>query len=256
MRLILTLYDFEAIWALLNVQPTDDLTYLSSHIPISVAVQDTLSKEPVYLVDKNPKRLIKRFIEVLTEKQEAIAADALRQHPYPSDFQMLPGEVQKQWRQWVNQVSVIDFNTGKFDLNMVKEYFVKKISYSKEDECNEDMFAAKKNVNMFLTTPKFKLLDVKNYIGPGLSYDAWCKSMGSRLQKLMFPYEWFDSYEKLSHAGPVSYKDFSSSLKHSITGDEYEKFFKLFKENDCTTMGDWLWIYNVADVVPFIQAFS
>ena len=49
-------YGFEAILAPLNGHPTDDLTYLSRHIPISVAVYDTLSKEPVYLVDKNPKR--------------------------------------------------------------------------------------------------------------------------------------------------------------------------------------------------------
>ena len=55
---------------------------------------------------------------------------------------------------------------------MVKEYFVKEISDN--DECNEDVFAAKKeNNHMFLTIPKFKFLDVKNYIGPGLSYDAW-----------------------------------------------------------------------------------
>ena len=89
-------YDFEAILALLNEHPTDHLIYLSRHIPISLAVDDTLSKESVYLVDKNPNRLIKRFIEVLTGKQEAIAADPLKQHPYPSDFQMLQDEVQKQ----------------------------------------------------------------------------------------------------------------------------------------------------------------
>ena len=29
----------------------------------------------------------------------------------------------------------------------------------------------------------------------------------------------------------------------------------LFKENDCTTTDDWLRIYNVADVVPFIETF-
>ena len=44
-------YDFEAILAPLNEHPTDDLTYLSRHIPISVAVHDTLSKGPVYLVN-------------------------------------------------------------------------------------------------------------------------------------------------------------------------------------------------------------
>ena len=108
---------------------------------------------------------------------------------------------------------------------------------------------------MFWNTPTFKFLDVKNYIGPGLSYDAWCQSMGCRLQKLTLPYEWLDSQEKLSHAGPVSYEDFYSSLKSTITRDEYGQFLKLFKENDCTTIGDWLKVYNVADAVPFIEAF-
>ena len=89
-------YDFEAILAPLNEHPTDDLTYLSRHKPISVAIHDILSKGPVYLVDENPERLIERFIKVLTEKQEAIVEDILTQHPYPSDFKMLPGEVKKQ----------------------------------------------------------------------------------------------------------------------------------------------------------------
>ena len=151
---------------------------------------------------------------------------------------------------------MIGFNSGKYDLNMVKEYFVKKISYNKKDKCSEDVFAAKKeNDYMLLTTSKFKFLDVKNYDGPGLSLYAWFRSMGCRLQKLMFPYEWLDNYKKLSHVGPVSYEDFYSSLKPTITRDEYEQFLKLFKENDCTTMGDWLRVYNVVDVVPFIEAF-
>ena len=106
---------------------------------------------------------------------------------------------------------------------MVKEYFVKKIAYDKDDNCNEDVFPAKKeNDHMFLTTSKFNFLDVKNYIGPDLSYYAWCKSAGCRLQKLMFPYEWLDSLEKLRHVGPVSYEDFYSNLNSSnITRDEY-----------------------------------
>ena len=168
------------------------------------------------------ERLIKQFIEVLTEKQEAIVADVLKQHPYPSNFQMLSGEVEKQWNQWVSQVPVIGFNSGKYDLNMVQEYFVKEISYNKEGECNEDVFVAKKeNDYMFLTTSKSKFLDVRNYIGPGISYDTWCKSMGRRLQKLICPFEWLDSYEKLSHVGPVGYEDFYSNLKScSITRDE------------------------------------
>ena len=152
----------------LNEHPTDNLTYLSRHILISVTVHDTLSKGAEYLVDKKPKPLIKRFTEALTEKQEAIAADVLKQHPYPSDFKILPDEVKKQWKPWVNQVPVIGFNSVKYDLNMVKKYFVNNISYNKEGECNEGVFAGKKeNDYMFLS--KFKFLDVKNYVEVGLS---------------------------------------------------------------------------------------
>ena len=71
-------YDFETLLALLNEHLTDDLTYLSRHIPIRVAIHDTLSKELVYLVDENPGRLIEQFIEVLTGKQVVIPPDVLK----------------------------------------------------------------------------------------------------------------------------------------------------------------------------------
>ena len=101
---------------------------------------------------------------------------------------------------------------------------MKEISYNKDDECSEDVFAVK-NVNdyMFLTICSFKFLDVKNCIGPGLIYDAWCKSMICRLQKLMFPYEWLDSYEKLRHVGPVS---FTVALNLLLQGMNTNSFLK------------------------------
>ena len=43
--------------------------------------------------------------------------------------------------------------------------------------------------------------------------------MSHRLQNLIFPYEWFDSYEKLSYVGPVGYEDFNSIHKPTITKD-------------------------------------
>ena len=43
---------------------------------------------------------------------------------------------------------MIGFDSGKYNLNMVKEYFVKEISYNKEGECNEDVFAAKKEMTI------------------------------------------------------------------------------------------------------------
>ena len=54
----------------------------------------------------------------MTEKQKAIVVDVLKRHPYPSDFQYFPGEVKKQWRQWVNQVPVIGYKSRKYDINV------------------------------------------------------------------------------------------------------------------------------------------
>ena len=76
-----------------------------------------------------------------------------------------------------------------------KKYFVKRVSFDEE----KDVFAAKKdNGYMFIITSRFKFLDVKIYIGPGLTYDVWCRSMGCKIHKLAFPYEWLDSYKKLN----------------------------------------------------------
>ena len=121
---------------------------------------------------------------------------------------------------------------------------------------NDVKVAKKDNSYMFLTTPIFKFLDVKNYLAPGLSYDGWCKANRCSVSKLAFPYEWLDDYNKLFHVGPVEYKNFFSKLKcgYRITLDEYNEFIREFHSRGCVTMMDWLRVYNEADVIPFIEA--
>lgn len=75
---------------------------------------------------------------------------------------------------------------------------------------------------MFLTTPKFTFLDVKNCIAPGLSYDVWCKSIKYKLQNFMFPYEWLDIFEELSHVAPVGFKDVYCSFNTATVKYEDE----------------------------------
>ena len=71
-------------------KPTDGLTDLSSHTYFSVTIHDTLSGKPVSLVNQNLERLIEQRIKVLTEKQEVIVANILKEHSYLSDLQMFP----------------------------------------------------------------------------------------------------------------------------------------------------------------------
>ena len=249
-------YDFEALHKKMNEPQTEELTITSRHVPVSVAINDNLTNEPVFIVDEDPENLIKSFVEDLKERQRKIAEEVDSLYPLPEsdeDGAYLPDEVRNLWETWVNQVPVFGFNSGRYDINMIKEYFVKDLA-----EISNVNVAKKENSYMFLSLPIFKFLDIKSYLAPGLSYDAWCRAYGCELQKLAFPYEWFDSFDKLNHKGPVKYEEFYSSLKGGITisEEEYQNFCDEFTKRGCVTMKDWLKEYNLADVKPFIEALE
>ena len=241
-------YDFEALHKKINEPQTEELTITSKHVPVSVAINDNLTNEPVFIVDQDPENLINSFVEDLPERQRKIAEVVESLYPQPESGE---GEGEEKenpiWRNWVNQVPVFGFNSGRYDINMIKEYFVKDLT-----EISDVKIAKKENSYMFLSLPNFTFLDIKNYLAPGLSYDAWCRAYGCELQKLAFPYEWFDSFDNLNHKGPVKYEEFYSSLKGGITisQEEYQNFCDEFSKRGCVTMKDWLKEYNLADVKP------
>ena len=153
--------------------------------------------------------LVQLFMEELERRHALIMEEVNRIYPRPDDFEMLSERDQKAWTEWMNQVAVIGFNSGNYDLNMIKRYFLERIA----EDVNEKIKVAKKDNNyMFLTTSRFKFLDIGNFLAPGTSYEKWCKSMECKLEKLVFPYEWLTNYEQLSHKGPVEHEHFYTSL--------------------------------------------
>ena len=245
-------YDFEALHKKMNEIQTEELVITSRHVPVSVAINDNLTNEPVFIVDQDPGNLINSFMGELHDRQRIIAEATESLYPQPESDDD-GGEEKKEdhiWRGWVNQVPVFGFNSGRYDINMIKEYFVKNLAI-----ISDVNVAKKENSYMFLSTSKFKFLDIKNYLAPGLSYDAWCRAYGCELQKLAFPYEWSDSFDKLNHKGPVKYEEFYSSLKGGITisQEEYQNFRDEFRKRGCETMKDWLKEYNLADVKAFYR---
>ena len=217
-----------------------------SHIPISVAINDSLRE------NSDPEALIEAFVKELTHRQEIISKEVWKIYPVV-DESSLPKRVQETCTRWVNQVPIFGFNSGEYHLNLVKEHFVKPLSNM------NDVTVAKKDTSyMFLTTPSFKFLDVKNYLVSGLSYDGWCKAKGCKVSKLIFSYKWLDNYNKLTHVRPVEYENFYSKLKggFTITLEEYAEFARKFHSRDCITMMDWLRVYNKADIISFIKAVN
>ena len=67
----------------MNEPQTEELTITSRHVPVSVAINDNLTNEPVFIVDQDPENLVKRFVEDLLERQRKIARKVDSLFPLP-----------------------------------------------------------------------------------------------------------------------------------------------------------------------------
>ena len=89
----------------------------------------------------------------------------------------------------------------------------------------------------------------------------WCKSMACKVQKLVFPYEWFDSFDKLNQpCKDITWQDFLSSLS-KCDEEKAKAAYKVFvaeyiEKRGFTTMHQVLEEYNNIDVIPFIEALD
>ena len=73
---------------------------------------------------------------------------------------------------YLNELPVLGFNSGKYDLNAVKEFLFPYLI-----EHHPIKFTVKRNSDhMYLKTQFLKLLDISNYVAPGFSYDQFLKA--------------------------------------------------------------------------------
>ena len=246
-------YDFESYQDTSKaVRPTSDLFYESEHVPISVSLADTLNPEPEYIISRDPAELIRLFHQSLERRHEAIVADVVKEFSF-TGLEGIPEKQDEEIVKWVYQVPVLGFNSGHYDLKLIRQHFIPLLAQ------DPGTFAAEKNGRiMFINTPKFKFLDVLNYLGPGITYEKWVKTYGATLAKSWLPYEWFDSPDKLDFPGLPPYMAWYSKLKgeYVLTLKEYDDCHRIFKERDMQTFGAWLEYYNNLDVAPFLEALQ
>ena len=73
---------------------------------------------------------------------------------------------EKKINEWCNQVPVLGFNSGSYDLNVIKTHFVEQIA-----ETSKRIKVAKNgNKTMFIHPRDFRFLDIINYLGPGQGF--------------------------------------------------------------------------------------
>ena len=231
--------------------PTRNLSYESEHVPISVSIADTINTEPEYLCSGDPNELIRLFYQTLVQRQ-IILKEEVEERYIPNDLEYLPKKATRTHQAMAWTSASDRFNSGRYDLNLIRKYFISHLGQEKEDS------GEKQSQIMYMKTPQFVFLDVINYLAPGITYDKWVKTYGAKQTKSWLPYEWFDSADKLNYKGLPPYRCWFLQLKNSfaLTPKEYDDCKRVFQERGMQTFGDWLEYYNNLDVNPFFMKLS
>ena len=165
--------------------------------------------------------------------------------------------LEKQLQAWLHQLPVLGFNSGRYDLNAIKKFFVPLLIHNNTAERASCFVIKRQNNFMCLSTDTLKFLDICNYLAPGVSYDKYLKAYGCELGKGHFPYEYMDNLRKLDdQALPIQTAFFSQLKNEGISDTDYAACQAVWCDNQMTTMRDYLIWYNNRDVTPFLEAIS
>ena len=253
---------------------SDKLQWSARHVPLSVSVASNVpGYEPAlcFVTDGNADKLVGCMITRLNTISDAayesllpLYADVLeelktRKEAWDEEEEEEDGKktvnpcktLEKQLQTWLRQSPVIGFNSGKYDLNVVKKFFVPLLIH------NNAAVIKRQNTFMCFSTTNLKFLDVTQYLAPGVSYDKYLKAYGCELQKGHFPYEYMDGIGKLADRALPPQAAFYSQLKsEEISDADYARCQAVWHDNQMTTMRDYLIWYNNRDVTPFLEAIA
>ena len=90
---------------------------------------------------------------------------------------------------WLRQIPVVCFNPEKYDLNVIKQFFIRYLMKPSEedDEIDETRFVIKRqNTFMCFSTNMLMFCDMVNYLAPGFRYDKYLKAYGFNCRKVNF----------------------------------------------------------------------
>ena len=178
--------------------------------------------------------------------------DAGISHPVVYASRSLNG-LQKKFAHFLPSIPVVGFNSQRYDLNVMKGPLLKFLH-----QRDKIKFTIKRESKMqCVETDQFRFLDISNFIAPGFSYDKYLKAYDCAQEKGFFPYEWFDSLDKLEVSELPPHSAFYSSLTQSnISEAEYRYCLDVRERGNMETMRDFLIWYNNLDVVPFLEALE
>ena len=196
-------------------------------------------------------------------------------------------DLKQHLERYINNLPVFGFNNGRYDLNLIKSYWIPYLIRDKEQETS-----VIKKANDFISF-KFgdvQFLDIMKFLGGATTLYSFFKAYKASETKGFFPYEWFDNPDKLDFPGLPPYEAFFSKLRNNDPLDkdftDYEKLRKsghdeqqalkklqiktvppsgldnysnlqqTWQKNRMTVFKDFLQWYNNKDVVPTLEAMQ
>ena len=162
----------------------------------------------------------------------------------PNDVHLLPKKQHIKIEEWFDQVPVLTFNCGRYDLKIIKGHFAERLP----DRALKVKVARKGNSKMFMLTPGFRFLDVINYLRPGTSYEGG-ESLWVHRREIV-----------VRHPRQARLPRGAGLLVVVLTPSHSPKEFQackgLFKEKGKRTFRDWLRHYNNLNVAPGLEGLG
>ena len=154
--------------------------------------------------------------------------------------------------EYLGELPVLGFNSGKYDLNVVKEFLFPVLVQNEQVQ-----FTISLNSNFIcLKTRHLRFLDVTNLLAPSFSCDMFLKAYECPHTKGVFRYEWMDSLDKLEHTSlPPHAACYSSLKKDNISREDYQTTLKFGLITTCKQLKISCLVQHL-DVQPFCDALE
>lgn len=167
--------------------------------------------------------------------------------------QMKNNKLQASLKDHLAELTVVGFNSGKYDLNVLKDLLIPLLVQKK----GVKLAIKRHQAYLALKTGSLTFIDISNFLAPRCSYAEFLEAYNCEKAKGYFPHEWMDSLKKLDNPSIPPQTDFNSWLcEKKITDEEYLVCLEAWKKHDMKTMRDFLVWYSNLDVVPFLEALE
>ncbi|KAA6375256.1 MAG: hypothetical protein EZS28_029217 [Streblomastix strix] len=242
-------FDFETVENLINV---DNL--IAQLEPLSVASAATINDQitTLYFDLRNGTDFIEQWISQLFEV--AIKVNEANQSNIP--------EVtieDKNYKPYRPQVSVIGFNSKKFDMNLLLKHLINnkiKIQYMRSTTQAKQTIVSHQDYDFDL-----RFIDILSFIPPNNTLKQFVEKFGTKgikLTKGIFPHGSFnyDNYKLvLGLTTPFTKDDFYDKLNNkNISNEEYEQYINDFTNFE--NRWEYLKHYNIRDVTCMINPIN